>query len=67
MMITVELDTIQVIILLLPFSNWAVSDSIPVANLDGLGRIKIANCNIQFCLATVDTLGNVLAEPGIDA
>ncbi len=48
------------------FMNYADSASLPSANRDGIGRVAIANCNIQFCLATKDTLGNPLAEPGID-
>ena len=48
------------------FTSYAISDSLPQGNLDGLGRVKIANCGIQFCLATKDTLGNILSEPGIE-
>jgi hypothetical protein len=48
------------------FVNWALNQSIPATNLDQNGRIKIADFNIQFCLATQDTNGNVLPEPGID-
>lgn len=48
------------------FTNWASAENLPAANLDGSGRVKIANCNVQFCLATKDTLGNLLSEPGID-
>lgn len=48
------------------FTSWAADEGLPAANLDGLGRVKIANCNIQFCLATKDTAGNLLAEPGIE-
>jgi hypothetical protein len=48
------------------FASWAASENIPIGNLDGIGRVKIADCNIQFCLATKDTLGNTLLEPGID-
>ncbi len=48
------------------FTTWATNQSLPAANLDGLGRVKIANCNIQFCLVTKDSLGNILPEPGID-
>jgi hypothetical protein len=46
------------------FVNYATS--LPAANKDGNGRVKIANTGIQFCLATKDTLGNILPEPGID-
>ncbi|HPQ07712.1 MAG TPA: T9SS type A sorting domain-containing protein [Bacteroidia bacterium] len=46
------------------FVNYAAS--LPAANKDGNGRVKIANTGIQFCLATKDTLGNILPEPGID-
>lgn len=48
------------------YSNWAVNQTLTPTHLDALGRVKIANCNIQFCLATKDTVGNTLAEPGID-
>lgn len=48
------------------FSAYASSQGLPANNLDAFGRIKIANTMIQFCLATKDTLGNILAEPGID-
>ena len=48
------------------FSSYAAAQNLPGANLDPNGRVKIANCNIQFCLATKDTLGNILPEPGID-
>jgi hypothetical protein len=48
------------------FVSWAATEGIPSSHLDGLNRIKIANCNVQFCLATKDTLGNSLPEPGID-
>ncbi|MEW6772496.1 MAG: M43 family zinc metalloprotease, partial [Bacteroidota bacterium] len=46
------------------FVNYA--SSLPATNKDGNGRVKIANTGIQFCLATKDTLGNILPEPGID-
>ncbi|HPQ08276.1 MAG TPA: M43 family zinc metalloprotease [Bacteroidia bacterium] len=46
------------------FVNYAVS--LPSANKDSLGRVKIANTGIQFCLATKDPNGNTLSEPGID-
>ncbi len=45
------------------FVNYAAP--LPAANKDGNGRVKIANTGIQFCLATKDTLGNILPEPGI--
>lgn len=48
------------------FANWAATQNIPAANLDQNGRIKIADLSIQFCLATHDTNGHVLPEPGID-
>lgn len=47
------------------FVNWAVNQNIPGLNLDLNGRIKIADFNIQFCLATKDTSGQLLPEPGI--
>jgi len=46
------------------FVNYAAS--LPAANKDANGRVKIANTGIQFCLATKDPNGNTLAEPGID-
>lgn len=48
------------------FVNYATANNLPSANLDGSGRVKIANTGIQFCLATKDPNGNTLAEPGID-
>lgn len=48
------------------FANWVVNQTIPTANIDNNGRVKIADVGIQFCLATKDTLGNILPEPGID-
>lgn len=48
------------------FVNWAINQALPTANLDINGRVKIADFNIQFCLATKDPLGNILPEPGID-
>lgn len=48
------------------FVNWAANQKIPIENLDQNGRIKIADFNIQFCLATKDTNGNLLPEPGIN-
>lgn len=48
------------------FVNWAVNQKTPQANLDQNGRIKIADFNIEFCLATTDNNGNILSEPGIN-
>lgn len=48
------------------FSNYAQIASLQQNNLDAFGRVKIANTMVQFCLATKDTNGNVLPEPGID-
>ncbi len=48
------------------FVNWASAQNIPASGIDQLGRIKIADFNIQFCLATIDPNGNLLSEPGID-
>jgi hypothetical protein len=49
------------------FANWAAANpQVVPASLDALGRVGIANCGVQFCLATKDTLGNTLPEPGID-
>lgn len=48
------------------FVNWAKNQNIPIAHLDENGRIKIADFNIQFCLASKDPSGNVLPEPGIN-
>ncbi|MBA3682953.1 MAG: T9SS type A sorting domain-containing protein [Bacteroidetes bacterium] len=47
------------------FQNYATNALIAPASKDASLRIAIANCNINFCLATKDTLGNILAEPGI--
>lgn len=47
------------------FTAWATNTTIAAASKDGLGRIKIANTGVTFCLALKDTLGNTLAEPGI--
>ncbi len=47
------------------FQNFATNPLISAASKDASLRIAIANCNINFCLATKDTLGNILAEPGI--
>ena len=46
------------------FVNFAAS--LPAANKDANGRVKVANTGIQFCLATKDPNGNTLAEPGIN-
>jgi zinc-dependent metalloproteinase lipoprotein len=48
------------------FINWVKNQALPSANIDYLGRVKIADVAIQFGLATKDTLGNLLAEPGIE-
>lgn len=48
------------------FVNWVITQSIPSANTDSSGRVKIADVGIQFCLATKDTNGNLLPEPGIN-
>ena len=48
------------------FSNWVINQTLPPANIDNNGRVKIADIGIQFCLANKDNLGNILAEPGID-
>ncbi len=48
------------------FTSYALNQSLSASNLDLINRVKIADCNIQFCLATKDTLGNTLAEPGIE-
>ncbi len=48
------------------FVNWAINQNIPQENLDELGRVKISDFNIQFCLAVVDAEGNLLNEPGIE-
>ena len=48
------------------FVNWAINQALPAENLDNSGRVKIANFDIQFCLATEDPSGNNLPEPGID-
>jgi len=48
------------------FIHWVVNQNLPLANRDSLGRVKIADINILFCLAEKDTNGNTLAEPGIE-
>ena len=48
------------------FVSWAQNQNIPALNRDSNGRIKIANFNIEFCLAATDPAGNMLPEPGID-
>lgn len=48
------------------FIQWAINQNLPQLNLDSLGRVKIADLKIKFCLAEKDTLGNTLPEPGID-
>lgn len=48
------------------FINWVASQALPTGNVDGSGRVKIADVGVQFCLAEKDTLGNILPEPGID-
>ncbi len=48
------------------FTTWASNVLIPPSNLDANGRVAIADCGIKFVLATMDTLGNLLPEPGID-
>ncbi|HWA05761.1 MAG TPA: hypothetical protein VG961_04365, partial [Ignavibacteria bacterium] len=37
------------------FVQWAINQNLPPGNLDTLGRVKIANINIKFCLAEKDT------------
>lgn len=48
------------------FVQWAVNQNLPAVNLDSMGRVKIANISIKFCLAEKDTLGGTLPEPGIN-
>jgi len=48
------------------FQQYAINALLPTANLDGANRIRVANVDIRFCLATQDTVGNVLTEPGIE-
>lgn len=48
------------------FAAWASTANVSPASLDANGRVAIANCNVQFCLATVDPDGNILPEPGIE-
>jgi len=48
------------------FVNWVNTQSLPSANTDSNGRVKIADVGIQFCLATKDTSGNLLTEQGIN-
>lgn len=50
------------------FQSYASSTvaNLPAANKDASGRVKIADCQVQFCLAVKDPTGGVLATPGID-
>jgi hypothetical protein len=48
------------------FIQWAINQNLPQINLDSLGRVKIANINIKFCLAEKDPVGILLPEPGIN-
>jgi hypothetical protein len=48
------------------FVQWATNQDLPAANKDDKGRVKIADFNIQFCLASKDAFGNTLVEPGIN-
>ncbi len=48
------------------FIQWAINQNLPQINRDSLGRVKIADISIKFCLAEKDTLGNTLPEPGIE-
>ncbi len=47
------------------FSTYATNTVVLASSKDASGRVAIANFNINFCLATMDTLGNILTEPGI--
>ena len=48
------------------FQTYATNALIAATSKDGLGRIGISNTGITFCLAGKDSLGNTLAEPGIE-
>jgi hypothetical protein len=48
------------------FTTWATNTFVTASSLDGFGRIAIANTGITFKLATTDSIGNLLAEPGIE-
>lgn len=48
------------------FIQWAINQNLPLVNLDSLGRVKIADISIKFCLAEKDTNGSTLTEPGIE-
>jgi hypothetical protein len=48
------------------YNNWVNTASLVANSQDNFGRVKVANCQVQFCLATTDTMGNPLAEPGIE-
>lgn len=47
------------------FAAWAATANVSPASLNANGGVAVANCGIEFCLATKDTNGNVLPEPGI--
>jgi hypothetical protein len=46
-----------------PFYDYAIANSLPAPDTNG---VIMAASGITFCLATKDTLGNILPEPGID-
>lgn len=48
------------------FQVYATNTVIAAASKDALGRIGISNTGISFCLALKDSIGNTLAEPGIE-
>ncbi|MFN9983508.1 MAG: hypothetical protein ACK53Y_26515, partial [bacterium] len=48
------------------YTSWAINQALSPNNVDSLGRVKIADVGIQFCLAAKDTNGNLLPEPGIN-
>lgn len=48
------------------YTSWAINQALSSNNVDSLGRVKIADVGIQFCLAAKDTNGNLLPEPGIN-
>lgn len=48
------------------FTAYATAAGLPTANKDALGRPKISNFNISFCLATINKSGGAMSEIGID-
>jgi hypothetical protein len=48
------------------FVQWASAQNLPATHLDSLGRVKVADLNVQVCPAMIDPNGNMMMEPGIN-